>query len=771
LLAGIVVSSLLAVWAKRAENEATGQRIVAEAAEQEAVAQRDRAEANFAEARRQREQSDVNLFRSLIGEARAIREARGSGYRAQAFKRLEQASRLQIAEKDITELRHEAGACLGDFVGLEPTDWKVPPNTEFAGLDLHPGSELLAIALSAQTTSEVLIRNIVTGQQVARFPSRLAPFCSVKFSVDGERLFAGKPTGTVEVWQVNADGEWVCAKTLVTAPQPGGFVTPSPLFPFFVAPWEFPPISRLAISPDGTRLAASFGGAPTNLVPGIMVWNLVDGSPASAFFAADALSARTSWQGGLAFSPRGELLAIGFNRDNFDGVLVWDVETRKVKQALRPDLGAVGNVCFSADGKHLACAGYQGVALFDTVDWERRLFVRGDFPFTVAFSPDSRLLAIPAPESGVIRLWNITTNREVTLPWMRDPGGKRFVSFTRDGKRLVSAGSTSARVWNLAGAAEKLTLPGHRGGVPGLAFSPDGKLLASTGKDNTVRLWDPVTGKIIRELRGFNGPTQSVAFHADGRFLATTEYTYTGEVKVWDVQSGQELSTDPHDPGPATYGNGVFSTDGKYFMVCGERGVRIWRVVHVSPREDGRVGMSFKEVARPTRTYANSACFSPDCKLAAWTDGDQVSVWDLATGQKKTWPARVFAFLALSFLPDSRHLALVNWNKGKIEVRDATSGQVTTTFGKKELIFGESIHTALSPDGALLAVGGDKAVTVWDMNKRELLFALPEEPGTIWSLAWSPDKSLLAVGTSTGGLVVWNLPRIKTELSRIGLGW
>src|SRR5262249_35034913 len=104
-------------------------------------------------------------------------------------------------------------------------------------------------------------------------------------------------------------------------------------------------------------------------------------------------------------------------------------------------------------------------------------------------------------------------------------------------------------------------------------------------------------------------------------------------------------------------------------------------------------------------------------------------------------------------------------------VRDATSGQVITPFGKKELIHGDSIHTALSPDGAWLAVGGSKAVTVWDVNKGGLVLALPEERGTVWSLAWSPDKNLLAVCAPPGGLVIWDLPRIKTELDRIGLGW
>jgi WD40 repeat protein len=149
----------------------------------------------------------------------------------------------------------------------------------------------------------------------------------------------------------------------------------------------------------------------------------------------------------------------------------------------------------------------------------------------------------------------------------------------------------------------------------------------------------------------------------------------------------------------------------------------------------------------------------------------RISVWDLAAGQEHSWPTHVYPYSALSFLPDSKRLALVNSNEGKIEIRDAAGGQVTASFGKKDLIFGDSIHTALSPDGAWLAVGGSKGVTVWDMDKHELVLALPEEGGINWSLTWSPDKNWLAVGSSHGGPVLWDLPRIKAELSRIGLGW
>ena len=199
--------------------------------------------------------------------------------------------------------------------------------------------------------------------------------------------------------------------------------------------------------------------------------------------------------------------------------------------------------------------------------------------------------------------------------------------------------------------------------------------------------------------------------------------------------------------------------------------MKLWNVVDVGRAEDGRPRWSFKEAANPARDFGSSACFSPDGQFFAWTDGERVSVCERATGQTHSWPVNVRWILALSYLPDGKHLVLVNRYTGMIELHDATDGEVKATMGRKELIHGIAIHTALSPDGAWLAVGGAKAVTVWDLNTHELLFALPEERGTIWSMAWSPDKSLLAVGSSHGGLAIWNVPRIKSELSRIGLGW
>jgi WD40 repeat protein len=78
---------------------------------------------------------------------------------------------------------------------------------------------------------------------------------------------------------------------------------------------------------------------------------------------------------------------------------------------------------------------------------------------------------------------------------------------------------------------------------------------------------------------------------------------------------------------------------------------------------------------------------------------------------------------------------------------------------------------ALSSDGSWFAASWGRAVTVWDTQTRQPLFTLPEERSMPWSLAWNPTRDLLAVGTSDGGLALWNIPEVRTQLARLGLDW
>ena len=168
------------------------------------------------------------------------------------------------------------------------------------------------------------------------------------------------------------------------------------------------------------------------------------------------------------------------------------------------------------------------------------------------------------------------------------------VVFSDDGKRLVAGGPRSVRIWGLSGADEQLTLTGHRLGVPGLAFNADGTLLASAGKDHTVRLSDVLTGEQVWTLSDFRGPPHTVAFSSDGRMLATG--AWRGTVQIWDAQSRQRLAE--LDCGLLDVV--AFSPDGRYFAAGGTKGTALWQIQLDSGKEGVSPKLSMRESAHLT---------------------------------------------------------------------------------------------------------------------------------------------------------------------------
>src|SRR5262249_48996859 len=376
------------------------------------------------------------------------------------------------------------------------------------------------------------------------------------------------------------------------------------------------------------------------------------------------------------------------------------------------------------------------------------------------------LLAVANPFGGSVRLFNLANHRQEEVAALRSPAGARNVVFSSDGRKLIVTGLKYMRVWGLEGSGEKVLTAGHDAGVNSMAFSPNGKLLASCGRDQHLRIWDAITGRLIKTYPLANtGSAKALAFSPDGQLLAAGDGS---AFYLWDVASGQKLA----EQRAGRYWSLAFSPDVKRLAAVGS-GLTVWHL----RREPGKLDVGSQatlEVDGHFRKGGYALCFSPDGGKLAWVRGDHtVSLWDIRNTCPLPFPPANPAGLVpvIAFHPDG-HLVLVS-RAQEAEVWDVNTGQKAYTFGGGRLPPGsQGVRTkiALSADGRRLAWQGGGG-TGWDMASRKLLAALPEDDSKVWALALSPDGDRLAVGLSDGSLAIWHLAQVQRHLSALGLGW
>ncbi len=409
---------------------------------------------------------------------------------------------------------------------------------------------------------------------------------TIAYSPDGHTLAWSNGGGSIQLWDISSQ------RTIRKFQHPGG-------------------IAHIAFSPDGKRLISADGYQGEDKDAALIVWDIATGAPVETMgshaegitnailnpdgltlFSSDQQDVMRLWDArngqllktrdwiaidgsAIAFSPEGrDLVAVNPRR----GLQLWDIQTHGLIRIFAEQVRDIIDVAFSHDGQTITSINYDAVVHAWDADNSTLLRTFKIPGRTAAVSPDDRTLASAQVYGDDIWLLDLQTGQKFGVLTATQPSGVGIIEFSPQGQLLASASQSyfepGIRIWDIKANKLLRGVSENSHGISTMAFSPDGRTLASSDHDGFVTLQNINTEQgsptqILHKL-----PGHAIAFSPDGHLIATNSQN---DVTLWDTKSGQRLAQLKGHT--AVIRRIVFSPDGQVLATSSSDGtVWLWGI-------------------------------------------------------------------------------------------------------------------------------------------------------------------------------------------------